>query len=185
MLFSFSLFGDCELVQDTKYDSYNQFKEAATLLDKEQYKDAYEKLIESFKTYPSNEKSINLKYDCVNYTPGAYAPIIQHSSKEENFDFDRKTLGKDIKEQLSPAPYVFIEFQKNKTIVSVTNATKTDRGELKGRLPLENFTVTLGTKTLAFGRVNAGEVKRRTMDRAYSPNKQIITNEDFNFKLYK
>jgi len=140
MLFSFSLFGDCELVQDTKYDSYNQFKEAATLLDKEQYKDAYEKLIESFKTYPSNEKSINLKYDCVNYTPGAYAPIIQHSSKEENFDFDRKTLGKDIKEQLSPAPYVFIEFQKtNKRLhLEESMLEKSNAVQWIGHTPLIN-----------------------------------------------
>jgi len=179
------LLADCELVEDTKYTAYQQFKEAEDLYDNLQYSDAYEKLLESFKTYAPADKSIELAYSCVNYIPGAYAPIIKRSSKKETFDFDRKALGKDIKKQLSPAPYVFIEFQKNRTIVSAVNAKATPRGELKGRLPLENFTVTLKNETLAFNKLSAGEVKRLSTKKAYSPNTPITTNEDFNFKLYK
>ena len=183
--FSVTLLADCELVEDEKYKSYQEFKEAEDLHDNLEYAKAYEMLLQSLSTYTYSDNEIELVYECVNYVPGPYAPIINKSTKTESFDFNRRSLGKNIKNQLSPAPYVFIEFQKNRTIVSATNAEKTPRGKLKGRLPLENFIVTIDNEKFNFGTLRSAEVKKVSSNNRYTPNSTIVTKEDFGFKLYK
>ena len=183
--FSVTILADCELVEDEKYKSYQEFKEAKDLYEKLEYTQAYNMLLQSLHTYTYLNDEIDLMYQCINFVPGPYAPIISKSTKTESFDFNRRALGKEIKNQLSPAPYVFIEFQANKTIVSATNAEKTPRGKLKGRLPLENFIIIINDEKFHFGQLKSTEVIRISSDNGYSQNSTIVTKEDFGFKLYK
>jgi hypothetical protein len=185
LLLSASLSANCDLVKDRTYDSYQEFKEAESLHNDKKYSDAYTMLLKSLSTYPTTRKEISLNYSCVTYIPGPYAPIIKRYQKSETFDFDRTTLGVAIKHQLSPAPYVFIEYQKNKTIVSAINSTRTSRHSIEKRLPLENFSVTIGGSTFSFGNLEVGKLTTRKKNRSLSQTDSITTAEDFGFKLYK
>ena len=185
LFFLTNLFADCELVNDNTYKSYLQFKEAELLHEEKKYSEAYKTLLESFRIYTPRTKEVDLKYSCINYIPGPFAAIIQKSSKTELFDFDRRTLAIDIKHQLSPAPYVFIEFQKEKTIASVRNSVKTAQAEIKDRLPLENFFVNINGTAFEFGNIKVGQVKTLTKNNSFSYYNTITTDEEFGFKLYK
>jgi len=185
LLFSVALFANCELIENETFTSYQQFKEAQSLNSDQQYSEAYDMLLQSFASYSPRTKEVQLQYTCVNYIPGPYAPTIQRSTKSEMFSFDRTSLGMEIKHQLSPAPYVFIQFQKNKTIVSAINSVKTSRNTIEKRLPLENFVVTIDGDKFDFGGLQVGKLETQTKKRAYSPNATITTNEQFGFKLYK
>ena len=184
-LLPLTLLADCELLDDSKTQAYNQFIEAQTLNSDEKYAQAYEMLKKSLQTYSPKSTEIALDYECVNFIPGPYAPIIQKSTKTEDFDFDRTTLGKEIKRQLSPAPYVFIEFQKAKTIVSVLNSEKTSRTRLSTRLPLENFVVRVDNESADFPRIEVGQTQQKVFFSKHTPSSNIKTEEEFDFKLYK
>ena len=179
------LFANCELVENQTYTAYQQFKEAESLHSDKKYSEAYEMLLKSFNSYAPKTKQISLSYTCVNYIPGPYAPTIQRSTKTESFDFDRTTLGMEIKHQLSPAPYVFIQFQEDKTIVSAINSVKTSRNNLPKRLPLENFSVTINSTKFQFANLQVGKLETVTRNKHFSQNSTITTNEEFGFKLYK
>jgi len=185
LLFSTAVYANCELVENETFISYQQFKEAQSLHSDEQYSEAYEMLLKSFASYTPRTKEIQLQYTCINYIPGPYAPTIQRSSKTEMFGFDRTSLGMKIKHQLSPAPYVFIQFQKNRTLVSAINSVKTSRNEIAKRLPLESFSVTVDGDKFNFGNLQVGKLKTLTKNRRYTPSATITTNEQFGFKLYK
>lgn len=180
-----TLFANCELVENQTYTAYQQFKEAESLHSDKKYSEAYDMLLESFKSYAPRSKELSLSYTCVNYIPGPYAPTIQRSNKTELFDFDRTTLGMEIKHQLSPAPYVFIQFQKGKTIVSAINSVKTSRSDLPKRLPLENFSVTINSTKFQFANLQVGKLETVTRKKSFTQNATITTNEEFGFKLYK
>ena len=180
-----TVFANCELVENETFTAYEQFKEAESLHSDQKYSDAYEMLLKSFQTYTPRTKEISLQYTCVNYIPGPYAPTIQRSTKSEMFDFDRTALGMEIKHQLSPAPYVFIEFQKNKTFVSAINSIKTSRNEIAKRLPLENFSVSINGQSFQFGNLEVGKLKTIKKNKSFTPNATIKTSEEFGFQLYK
>lgn len=188
MLFTCTaLFSDCEIVDDNKSQSYNLFEISQNLYSNNDYSNAYDTLLKSLLVYnpKPNSSKIELNYSCINYIPGPYAPIIQHSSKTEIFDFKRNNLGKLIKRQLSPAPYIFIQFQDDKTIISAVNSIKTSRNELKKRLSLENFIVSIDGEELNFGRLKVGELVSKSMKKNFQFVPIITTSEDFGFQLYK
>ena len=185
LFLSASLFANCELIENDAYYAYQQFKESESLHSDQQHSEAYDMLLKSFKTYKPKTKTILLESTCVNYIPGPYAPTIQRSTKRDSYDFDRTALGIEIKHQLSPAPFVFVQFQKNKTIVSAINSTKTSRNEIKKRLPLENFAVSIDGKKFQFGNLEVGKLKSIKRSIRLSENDTIKTNEQFGFKLYK
>jgi len=185
LLVSTAVFANCELIENETVTSYQEFKEAESLHSDQQYSEAYDMLLKSFRSYSPRTKEIQLKYTCVNYIPGPYAPTIQKSSKTEMFDFDRTSLAMDIKHQLSPAPYVFIQFQKSKTLVSAVNSIKTSRNTIEKRLPLESFSVTVDGDKFDFGNLQVGKLETLTKNKTYTPNATITTNEEFGFKLYK
>jgi len=185
LFISSSLFANCELVENETYTAYKQFKKAETLHSEKKYSDAYEMILKSFQTYRPRVKEISLRYNCVTYIPGPYSVTIKKYNKSEMFDFDRTTLGMEIKHQISPAPYVFIEYQKNKTIVSAVNSIKTSRNNLPKRLPLENFAVTIDSSNFQFGNLEVGKPQTIKKNRSFSPNASIRTSEEFGFKLYK
>jgi len=176
-----TLFADCELVKNSKALSYDRFIEAQTLFENGKYNESYEKLLESFKTYDSSSDEIELDYSCINYVPGPYAPILKKSSKTESFDFGRENLGIDIKHKLNPAPYIFVEFEKDKTVVMVTNSVKTSYDEISKRLPLDDFTVYVGNDKIEFGRVEVATVKKKSVNHIHSIDDVIKATEKFGF----
>jgi hypothetical protein len=184
-LISTSLFAKCELSENSTYTAYQQFKKAENLHSAKKYSDAYEMLLQSFQTYSPRRKEIALEYHCVTYIPGPYGVSIKKYNKSEMFDFDRTALGIEIKHQLSPAPYVFIQYQNNKTLVSAINSVTTARNKIPKRLPLENFAVNIGGSNFQFGNLLVGALKTLKKDRSFTPNDTIRTTEEFNFKLYK
>lgn len=184
-LLASGVFADCELVEDNNFLAHEEFKEAEALHENLKYSEAYDMLLKSYQTYPNDSSEIELAYECVNYIPGPYAPTIKHSSKHEMFDFNRNALGISIKHQLSPAPYVFIQFQKNKTIVSAINSVTTARNTIEKRLPLENFVVHIDSEQFDFNNLEVGKLETRSANKNLSINSNITTTEKFGFKLYK
>ena len=180
-----TLNAECELDETPRQLAYQQYLDAETLYEDSQFYDAYNMLIQSLQTYSSQEDTIQLSFSCVNYVPGPYAPIISRSSKTEIYAFERVLLGKDIKRQLSPAPYAFIEFQKNATIVSVVNAPKISRNKQMKRLPLEGFSLLIDGEAFNFEKINSGERKTVSSTKVFTLNSSISTHEAFDFKLYK
>ncbi len=182
---SSSLLANCELIENETYDAYQQFQEAESLHSDKKYSEAYDMLLKSFQTYSPRANKLTLQYSCITYIPGPYSPTIKKYTKTGTFDFDRTALGVEIKHQLSPAPYVFIQFQKNRTIVSAINSVKTSRNDIPKRLPLEKFSVTIDGTAFQFGTLKVGKPETVTKNRFFTPNDTIKTSEEFGFKLYK
>lgn len=187
MMLSLLAYAGCEQDENNKKFAYDFFIQAQTLYDNGQYEEAYATLDKSFQQHSNVDlKKIILDYTCVYMAPGPYAPIkkVFHNTKE--FDFDRYTLGKNIKKFLYPAPYVFIEYKKNNKGVSVTvaNALKNARGNIKGRLPLDTFTVTFNAKdSITFDRVEGGKSATKQLNSTIAPSAQVQTTERYGFQL--
>jgi len=185
LLTSHTLFADCEVIEDDKFKAHELYQKTISLYYSKQYAKAYKELLKSFKVYPNDVEEIVIDYKCKNLIPGPYAPIIKISQKHETKRFRRLSLGKSIKRQLSPTPYLFVQYQNNKTIVSLLNTQRTSRANIPERLPLENFTVKVGNTQLNFGQVPVNRLLTRTINKKSSLNTPIQTHEDFGFQLYK
>ena len=184
-LFSQTLIADCTLNETSQTDAHAKFEEASALYKKQDYATAYDTLNESFKLYSGTEAQLNVTYSCINYVPGPYAPIIKKSTDTGVLKFDRVSLGKTIKQYLNPNPYVLIQYQPRKTVVSVLNSKKTARGEIANQLDLENFSVSVDGRTLNFGNVKSGETKTDIIARSTNVNSSVSTKELYGYNLYK
>lgn len=179
-----SLLADCKLNTGKETEAYDLYSEAGALYSSEEYSAAYKKLSESYDIYSESKDSLTVSYRCTHYIPGPYGVKIRTKEKHETLDFSRENLGKDIKKFLNPNPFIFVQLQNNKTIVSVHNSPKTARGQVSEQLPLEDFKVFIGDESIDFGTIAMNETSRNAIDKDFSLKTKIRTSEKFNFKLF-
>lgn len=184
LLISLSLYADCELNTGPNTQAYELYKEANSLYSSKEYSDAYKKLVESYEVYSAAEASLVVTYTCVHYIPGPYSVKIRKEQTSETLEFPRQALGKDIKKFLNPNPYVFVQYQNDRTIVTAYNSSKTARGSVSTQLALENFRVTLDGRDLDFGTVATNETKQNILFKPIGLQAKITTSERFDFKLF-
>lgn len=179
------LLAECELNDNEKTDAYNLYMEAQDLYSQDQFADAYAKLQESMQNFSNMSNELELSYTCIHYVPGPYSPIIKRETRYETEDFNRVELGKNIKKFLNPNPYVNVQFQPSKTVVSVYNAPQNARGTIQSQLSLENFRVSVNGQDAWFNSVASGELKDQVINTSASVDATIQTDEQFGFKLYQ
>lgn len=184
LLISLSLYADCELDTGPKTEAYELYKEADSFYSSKEYSEAYKKLVASYEVYNGTENALVVTYTCVHYIPGPYSVKIRKEQKNETLEFPRQALGKDIKKFLNPNPYIFVQYQNDRTIVTAYNSPKTARGSASTQLALENFRVNLDGRDLDFGNIQTNETKQNILFKPMSLQAKITTSERFDFKLF-
>lgn len=184
LLLTLSLAADCELNTGPKTEAYELYKEADSLFSDKSYSEAYKKLLESYNTYNGTEASLSFSYTCVHYIPGPYSVKIRKEQKYEDVDFPRQELGKSIKKFLNPNPFVFVQFQNDRTIVTAYNSSKTARGSVTTQLDLESFKVNIEGRELDFGDIPMDQSRQSILYKQMGLQSKITTSEKFDFKLF-
>jgi hypothetical protein len=181
----FTLNADCSLVENKLTRAYDAYIKSKEFYNKHQYTKAYNNLQDSLLFSSDISKDIlTLNYDCEAMIPGPYAPIVNYYTKTEQVSFERAKLGKMIKNFLNPNPFLLVEFQKSKTLVTVLNSSKTSRAKIDKQLPLEEFEVKIEHKKVIFTKIRTDESKTKVINKGYPINTKVVTSERFGFQLF-
>ena len=184
-LFSFAA-DDCEIKNDSAMvRAYQLFIEAENSFDDEAYKDAYDKINESYKLYASEQSSIGIAYECTHYVQEGYIPKITTYNDTQNKSFKRKNLAILIKKYLNPNPYILIQQLPQSTKVTVANVKKTSRGSVEGQLSLENVSVRIGSRNVKFADITSNTQKTETLSQRVNLDRiSVSMDERFDIALF-